>query len=189
MSENKEEIQNSNKGYIKEMWRQGIIALTIIGALFSLLFWYDNQIPQINIAPIMKLACSASSTISPKHYEADVCIVCCTDDRFTQLMNDFAKSRGYIHIDWIRVAGGAKDLNGTFLSGQIIKLAGLHHTKQLVISEHIECGAFGEEKDENVYAKDLQRLKAEAEDLLKKNGYSIPVTAYLAKFDGLYEVK
>jgi hypothetical protein len=194
MSENntsKEGVATSNGRYIKGMWLQGLVAMVIMLIFFGSLWYRDNQKMglNINIAPIMKLACSASQSINPKHYVADACIVCCTDDRFTPLMNDFARARGYVHIDWIRVAGGSKDLNGDYLSGQIVKLAGLHHTKMLVISEHIECGAFGGEKDENVYARDLQRLKTEAEDLLRKSGHPIPVTAYLAKFDGLYEVK
>lgn len=170
-------------------FRREVLSSLCLISLFFILQYLPQEKVNLEIAPIMKLACSASKAIDSKHYEADVCIVCCTDDRFTPLMNDFSKARGYKHIDWIRVAGGAKDLEGEYLSNQVIKLVGLHHTKEVVIVEHIECGAYNGEKDEKIYTKDLQRIMLGTEELLKSSGLPIPVRAYLAKFDGLYEVK
>jgi hypothetical protein len=188
----KEEVASSSKKYLRGMFLQGLVATAIMGLFFGLLFWRDNHaiVQQINLAPIMKLACSASGVIGPKHYPADVCLVCCSDDRFTPLVNEFIRLHKYGHVDWIRVPGGAKDLTGEYLSKKLLKLIELHPTKEVAIMVHVECGAYNGEKNENVYAEDLKRIRHETEMLLKNNGYSHPVAAYLAKLDNkLYEVK
>ena len=135
-----------------------------------------------------------SETVDSEHYTADTCIVCCIDDRFTHILNHFAKNSGYSKVDWIKVAGGAKDFEfdsepHAYLRKQIVKSLELHHTKRVDIVVHMDCGAYGADKTSGFYIAELKKIKPEIELTLSENGYHVPVTAYFAKFDGLYEVK
>jgi len=134
---------------------------------------------------------------SPKgHYEADACVVWCFDDRFYKLLKAFGKQEKFKNIDLVKLAGGAKALAGgsspecDFVLEQIKVSIRLHHTKRVVLMTHRDCGAYGGSKQ----FADADAERAHHENELKKakefvaKEVPIPVGAYFADFDGLYEV-
>ena len=132
--------------------------------------------------------------VTSEHYTADACIVCCIDDRFTPMLKRFARQKGYLKIDWIKVAGGAKDFDDTstvhaYLRKQIVKSLELHHTKRVDIVIHTDCGAYGGDNNDVFSVTELERIRSEIKTELHENGYDVSVVAYLATFNGLYEVK
>ena len=46
------------------------------------------------------------------HYEAEICLVWCFDDRFSPLLDALIKQENWKYLDLIKVAGGAKGLAG-----------------------------------------------------------------------------
>jgi len=135
---------------------------------------------------------------TPKeHYMADACVVWCFDDRFYKLLKAFGKQVGFKNIDLVKIAGGAKALAAgpsperDFVAGQIAASLKLHGTKAIILMTHRDCGAYGGSKNftdaaaERVF-QDEQLLAAKA--FVASEAPGIPVKAYFADFDGLYEV-
>ncbi|KKR03128.1 MAG: hypothetical protein UT31_C0029G0005 [Parcubacteria group bacterium GW2011_GWF2_39_13b] len=134
-----------------------------------------------------------------EHYIADACIVWCFDDRFTELLNEFIKSRGYKNYDLVKVAGGAKSLASPeneaerlFLLKQIRTSINLHNAKKVILMCHEDCGAYGGKKafsdDDNEQEKICVDLK-EAEHILKNNlPKEVEVEIIFADFGGIISV-
>jgi len=129
------------------------------------------------------------------HYAADACVVWCFDDRFSGLLGAFVKD--FKNFDLVKVAGGAKALAGDaspdrdFVFGQIETSIRLHGTKKIVLMLHRDCGAYGGSKsfvdaaaEKDNYINQLTNAKS----FLKKEIPDMPVSAYFADADGLYEV-
>ncbi len=131
---------------------------------------------------------------SSGHYAADACVVWCYDDRFYKLLKGFGKKQGFVHIDLVKVAGGAKALAGgpsperDFVLNQIATSLRLHGTKRVILMLHRDCGAYGGSKQFSDADKEeahyVDQLKI-AKDFVQKE-VSVPVDAYLGDFDGLY---
>lgn len=133
------------------------------------------------------------------HYTADACVVWCFDDRFYKLLKAFGRQEGWKNIDLVKVAGGAKALAGgpspdrDFLLNQIKTSIRLHDTKRVVLMTHRDCGAYGgskafanEEAEREQHEAQLAAAKKFVADELRD--MRIPIAAYFADFDGLYEV-
>ena len=123
---------------------------------------------------------------SKDHYVADACIAWCFDDRFSGALDTFAKHRGYHRIDLVKVAGGAKGLadggtDGADTTDQIAKSIKLHHTPQVVVMAHSECGAYGGSADPAFYEAELKK----AADMVRASFPQVEVEAIFADFDGL----
>ena len=133
---------------------------------------------------------------SPKeHYTADACVVWCFDDRFYKLLKAFGKQEKFGHIDFVKIAGGAKALAGDaspdrdFVLNQIKTSARLHETKRVILMLHRDCGAYGGSKNfANVDAEREELVKQlhRAQDFVKKELSDLTVEACFADFDGLY---
>ena len=134
---------------------------------------------------------------SPKgHYTADACVVWCFDDRFYKLLKAFGKQVQFKNIDLVKVAGGAKALAGEaspdrdFIIGQVKASVRLHDTKKVILMTHRDCGGYGGSKNfadaeaERVFH--TGQLTAAKSFVQKETG--LPVSAYFADFDGLYEI-
>ncbi len=134
---------------------------------------------------------------SKEHYTADACVVWCFDDRFYKLLKAFGKEEGFVHIDLVKIAGGAKALAGDaspdrdFVMNQIKTSIRLHGTKRVILMLHRDCGAYGGSKnfsDADAEKNYLHDQLHQAKDFIKKELLEISAEAYFADFDGLYEV-
>ena len=135
-----------------------------------------------------------------EHYHADACIVWCFDDRFTPVLNAFAKVKNYQHYDLVRIAGGIKALaspdkesDREYVLKQIEISLKLHHAPKLVLMNHSDCGAYGglqafqnnetTEKEEHI--KELTTAK----EFLQKNlSKQVPIDLVFVDCTGIYEV-
>ncbi|MBI4837096.1 MAG: hypothetical protein HY813_01665 [Candidatus Portnoybacteria bacterium] len=133
------------------------------------------------------------------HYTADACIVWCFDDRFSGLLNEFVKTKGYQNCDLIKIAGGAKTLASPklederlFLLKQIRTSINLHGTKHVILMCHEDCGAYGgkqafagDEEEFNQLCGDLK----EASHILKNNlPEDVKIETVFADFGGIKSV-
>ncbi len=137
-----------------------------------------------------------------EHYTADACVVWCFDDRFYKLLKAFGKQEGFVHIDLVKIAGGAKALasmesaspDRDFVLNQIKTSVRLHGTKRVVLMLHRDCGAYGGSKsfaDAEAEKAELIKQLHQAQDLVKKelsdvDGLAVDIC--FADFDGLYKV-
>lgn len=83
------------------------------------------------------------------HYKA-VFALHCFDDRFVPATRLFLASLGAPHYDIVSVAGGAKALfdpekesDRDFLAHQLRLSISLHHTEEVILFTHADCGACG----------------------------------------------
>ncbi len=113
------------------------------------------------------------------HYTANACIVWCFDDRFSALLGELIKSRGYKRVDLVKIAGGAQDTN--FILDQIGKSIKLHHTPRVIVMVHNECGAYGGSTDPVFYESELTN----ARDAITKQFPEVTVEPVFADFDRL----
>ncbi|OGZ44849.1 MAG: hypothetical protein A3F26_00475 [Candidatus Ryanbacteria bacterium RIFCSPHIGHO2_12_FULL_47_12b] len=125
------------------------------------------------------------------HYTADACIVWCFDDRFSKLLDEYIKQQNFAHVDLVKIAGGAKDLASpeneparAYLLDQIAKSIKLHHTKEIILMAHSECGAYGGSTDVDFYTNELQR----ARESVQKQFPDITVECIYADFELLQHV-
>jgi|SRR3989338_8038204 len=128
---------------------------------------------------------------SKDHYIADACIVWCFDDRFSKLLDEYIKQQKFAHVDLVKVAGGAKDLAspesdsaGAYLLDQIAKSIKLHHTKEIILTMHSECGAYGGNTDSGYYSSELEKAKS----VVQKHFSDIAVKCVFADFGGVFDV-
>lgn len=135
---------------------------------------------------------------SEKHYSADVCRVECIDDRFRDALQAFESHANWHKFDRLQLAGGAKSLadGQAHLLEQIDISLRLHNTKEIVLTIHQACGAYGqsmpiEQEDALVFIeKELQAALRSVQELLKQKGKenSVPVRLLAVMFDGIYEI-
>lgn len=132
-----------------------------------------------------------NENVSSEHVNADACIVWCFDPRFKELLSDFEKKLNYRHIDEVKVAGGAKDIlsDDGYAMDQIRKSCALHHTKEIILMLHINCGAYNGESNPEIYTKELDLIREVVQEVLKTYNYTPKIRTVLAKFDGLYEIR
>lgn len=132
------------------------------------------------------------------HYKADACVIWCFDNRFSVALENLVKRMKFKHIDLVKIAGGAKVLatpevepEEKYILGQIEKSIKLHHTKQIVLMVHSECGAYGkhfksEAAEKNFYSKELKKAKLTVASFLKSKNIKKPIETYYADFSGLW---
>ncbi len=137
---------------------------------------------------------------SPKeYYIADACVVWCFDDRFTGLLDEFVKNRGYLNYDLIKIAGGAKTLASPklederlFLLKQIRTSVNLHGTKYVVLMCHEDCSAYGGkaafQSDEEECDKICSDLKGAAHILKNNLPEDVKIEMVFADFEGMRNV-
>lgn len=119
---------------------------------------------------------------SKKHYIASACIVWCFDNRFTKSLQDFIKSRGFLHYDLVEIAGGAKSLSSPssdeereFVLKQIQTSIKLHQASRIILANHVDCGAYGGSKAfNNDFQEERQAHKRELEAARRFLGDNLP---------------
>jgi len=137
-----------------------------------------------------------------EHYKADACIIWCFDARFSELLDKFIKQKGFVHVDMIYVAGGAKDLASPenesareYVLGQISKSVTLHHTELVIPMVHMACGAYGasgikfdnQAREAEFLEKEALRAKSVIRNHLGSNS-TVKIENVFADFDGLHEL-
>ena len=141
-----------------------------------------------------------SHKIDPQHYTADVTIIWCFDDRFSELLDKLARHNGWRWIDLIKIAGGAKGLamegqsaEKNFLLNQIEKSISLHHPDTIALMVHTDCGAysksFNDAKSEaDFYTAELAKAEANLKIFLEGLSATLPIKKYYADFNGILEL-
>ena len=140
----------------------------------------------------------APSLAIKDHYRADACIVWCFDDRFSKALDSYIIEKGLVHLDIVKIAGGAKELatpsdehNREFVLGQILASIRLHHTRRVVLMNHADCGAYGGSKvfGDNKREKDFHQRELEAgRDFLAKHIPGVPIDIIYVDFDNVQEL-
>jgi carbonic anhydrase len=136
---------------------------------------------------------------SQEHYSADACIVWCFDDRFSRLLEEFVKERGYKNYDLVKIAGGAKSLASPeneserlFVLKQIRTSINLHQAKEVILMCHEDCGAYGGKKlfagDKDEREKICADLKEAAHILLNNLPKDVKVEMVFADFEGINKI-
>lgn len=134
-----------------------------------------------------------------EHYRAQACVVWCLDDRFSKALNEFVKNQGWQNYDLIKLAGGAKNLaspekeaDRDFVLRQIECSLRLHHTKEIVLMNHLDCGAYGgsknfesEQTEKDFLIADLQKAQKFLANHLSSQK---PIDLVLADFIGIWQV-
>lgn len=116
------------------------------------------------------------------NHSCDVIVVTCIDFRFQQYINEWIKQQFMIgDHDRVALAGGVKDCE--LVLNQIRISKKLHNIRRVVLINHEDCGAYGEEGTLEKHAQDLkatsEKIKTEIPD--------INVEAYYLKLDGTVE--
>jgi hypothetical protein len=131
-----------------------------------------------------------------EHYTADAWCVECIDDRFRGALDELKQVEGWEHFDRTQWAGGAKEIaaGNTALLDQLSKSLKLHNTKEVALTVHQSCGAYGDAMPKDVGEAmkfmDLELRKA-AEVVrthLEQEGRKIPIKMFIVAFDGIYEL-
>jgi carbonic anhydrase len=130
------------------------------------------------------------------HYTADACVVWCFDERFTRLLSEFKKKENLNTVDLIKIAGGAKDIasptresDREYVLDQIHKSIALHHTKQVVLMVHNECGAYGGNTEIDFYVRELELAREVLKKYFQEVNMNILISLYCADFQCLSKIE
>lgn len=147
----------------------------------------------------MKTARTLSYKTKPGHYAAQAFIVRCFDDRFRPAFEKFLKAQKITHADFESVAGGAKIFSSPehaedrdFMMRELEKSIKLHHTRQIMLFTHQDCGAYGgmarfdedKEKEEVFHRKEL----AAAREYLQRRFPDLSIASYFMDFEGIVKI-
>ena len=117
--------------------------------------------------------------MSAKH-KAHGLIIKCIDFRFQERIEADAKSRGlYGNSDEIAWPGASKDSDNVSKSAELS--IRLHDPSEVLIYEHEDCGAYGENNSEEIHRQNAQRLK----EFLEQIKPGIKVVTLIATFQGI----
>lgn len=112
-------------------------------------------------------------------HSAEAIIVTCIDFRLHEAIDNWIKDHFQPKtFDRVAIAGGVKNLE-TIL-GQIDIAVRLHQIKKVVLINHEDCGAYGEE---GTYEKHLQDLKT-AKEKINSLYPSLEVETHYLLLDG-----
>ena len=127
-------------------------------------------------------------------YRADAALIGCFDCRFDPVTVKLLKRLGLLTRDWIRVAGGARNLLASeptrdFLLDQLRASVRLHQTPRLLLLNHADCGAYGGRAAFSDAAAEAQRHWSDLRDasaLVRERLPELRVDCYYLAFDGAW---
>jgi len=109
---------------------------------------------------------------------------------------------GWKNFDLIKIAGGVRDigtmgndLEKNYVLSQIGKSLKLHHSPEVFLMAHYNCGAFAREQmdptddEDRFFGEELSRGKEVVEEYLRSNNLSAKVRLLLCDFKNIYEVE
>src|SRR5260221_10743782 len=115
-------------------------------------------------------------------HRCDALVVSCIDFRFQKYIRNWLdKNLKDKTFDYVGYAGGVKDLD-TVMKQLDISVR-LHDISEVILMNHEECGAYGEESTPENHARDLKKAK---EVILTKYP-GITVQTYYLHLDGAFE--
>lgn len=115
-------------------------------------------------------------------HQAQAIIVTCIDFRLQEAINQWlAHHFSPRTFDRVALGGGVKDL--PIIMGQIEIAVKLHRIKRVVLVNHEDCGAYGEEGSPEKHTQDLKEAR---EKILAKYADLVVETYYL-KLDGTFK--
>ncbi|HEY4694875.1 MAG TPA: carbonic anhydrase [Candidatus Nanoarchaeia archaeon] len=110
-------------------------------------------------------------------------VIRCIDYRFVTQSREFKEAKGWINqYDLLTFPGASKNIHHLFDAIEISNR--LHQPKKIVIMDHEDCGAFGEDDS----FEDHRRSLKKAEKLLNVVFPEIPVELYYVKFSGVEKI-
>lgn len=117
------------------------------------------------------------------NHGADAVVVTCIDFRLQEAINKWISEHFPPKtFDRVALGGGVKNLE--IILGQIDIAARLHHIKKVVLINHEDCGAYGEESTPEKHAEDLKAAKAKVKELYP----DLEVETYYLHLDGLFDI-
>jgi carbonic anhydrase len=115
-------------------------------------------------------------------HHCDTAVVTCIDFRFQPFINQWVgenfEPRTYDRISW---AGGIKDQEGILKQLEISHR--LHHINQVVLINHEDCGAYGEEGSPERHTHDLKEIMEKVKELHPE----LNINLYYLHLDGTFE--
>lgn len=121
-------------------------------------------------------------------HKAESVIITCIDFRLQQVINRWISQNFETKtFDRVAFAGGVKKLE--IIMGQIDIAYRLHHIKKVVLINHQDCGAYGEENfpdTQTEYLKHIKDLKS-AKAKVTQNYPTLEVETYYLHLEGTFE--
>lgn len=117
-----------------------------------------------------------------ENHKAESIIVTCIDFRLQEAINKWIlENLAPKTYDRVALAGGVKNLE-TILS-QIDIAVRLHHIKKVVLVNHEDCGAYGEEGAEQKHSQDLTYAAAS----IRQKYPQLEIETYYLNLDGIFK--
>lgn len=115
-------------------------------------------------------------------HHAESIVITCIDFRFQEVIDKWI-SQNFSHrtFDRVAFAGGVKSLE--IILGQLEISVRLHHIKKVVLINHEDCGAYGEEGTKEKHAEDLKASKAKVLKIYP----NLEVQTFYLHLDGTFE--
>ncbi len=116
-------------------------------------------------------------------HKAKILAIHCIDLRFQQMIDeDLRKRAGYGHFDRIAWPGASLDFENVRDSA-LVSLR-LHDPDEVLIYEHEDCGAYGQNNSEGAHRDNAQKLA----DALLEVKPTLKVHTFIATFDGIKQL-
>ncbi|MDD5147287.1 MAG: hypothetical protein PHV63_01885 [Candidatus Daviesbacteria bacterium] len=115
-------------------------------------------------------------------HTCETIIVTCIDFRFQEYINNWiAENFAPKTYDRVAIAGGVFDLD--YMLKQVDISRTLHHIKKVILINHEDCGAYGEEGTHEQHIQDLEEAKNQIEAFDK----NLKVETIYLHLDGTFE--
>lgn len=115
-------------------------------------------------------------------HACEAIIVTCIDFRFQEYINRWIADKfSPKTFDRIAIAGGVLDME--YVLKQIEISHRLHHVKKVILINHEDCGAYGEEGTHEKHIMDLENAKKRIEESFEK----LNTETYYLHLDGTFE--
>lgn len=106
-------------------------------------------------------------------------VISCIDFRIQRCVEEWArKNLGEGNYDRVALAGGVK--NRDVILGQVDISVRLHGIKKVILMNHEDCGAYGDEGTEAKHKEDL----SEAAEVTRAKYPMLEIQTYYVKLDG-----
>ncbi len=115
-------------------------------------------------------------------HKAEVIVITCIDFRLQEDINKWISENFQPRtFDRVAFVGGVK--NSETILGQINVAVRLHHIEKVVLINHEDCGAYGEEGTPQKHDEDLKMTK----EKIKQTYPDLEVETYYLHLDGTFE--
>lgn len=116
-------------------------------------------------------------------HKAQALAVHCIDYRFQEMIaQDLAKREVNGNCDRIAWPGASKDLENVTSAAEVSLR--LHDPDQIIIYEHEDCGAYGDDNSQETHRKNAKALATK----LKEIKPTLKIAMLIATFDGVKEL-